>query len=302
MTSLNWYKGSLHNHTNRSDGDSEPETVADWYRRNGYDFIVFTDHNVITDLPAANTDSFLVIPGEEVTLRINEEATAIHLNALGITETVMPVQGRDVVSTLQANVDAIVRAEGIAVINHPNYTWAFDHRHLVQVTGALLLEIQNLHPVVNSYGGAGRPSCEEIWAHLLDAGQRIFGIATDDSHKFQGDFTPREGNPGRGWVMVRAARLDQAAVLSALRRGDFYASTGVVIEDMAADQNKVRLHVKQDRDFVYTVRFIGKGQRVLKESYETLAEYHPAIEDGYVRAVVECSSGAKAWTQPTFLT
>jgi len=302
MTSLNWYRGSLHNHTNRSDGDSEPETVVDWYRRNGYDFIVFTVHNVITDPPGANTDSFLVIPGEEVTLRINEETTAIHLNALGITETVMPVQGKDVVSTLQANVDAIARAGGIAAINHPNYTWAFDHRHLVQVTGALLLEIQNMHPVVNTYGGAGRPGCEEIWDHVLDAGQRIFGIATDDSHQFQSDFTPREGNPGRGWVMVRAAKLDQDAVLGALRRGDFYASTGVTIENMDTDQNRVVLQVKQERDFLYTVRFIGKGGRVLRESYGTLAEYHPAEKDGYVRAVVECSSGAKAWTQPVFLT
>jgi len=31
-------------------GDSQtpPEVVADWYERRGYDFIVFTDHNVIT--------------------------------------------------------------------------------------------------------------------------------------------------------------------------------------------------------------------------------------------------------------
>ena len=43
MAELTWYRGSLHNHTNRSDGDSDPEEVADWYCRNGYDFIVFTD-------------------------------------------------------------------------------------------------------------------------------------------------------------------------------------------------------------------------------------------------------------------
>lgn len=44
---LAWYRGNLHTHTLWSDGDDYPEMVAAWYRDRGYDFLGFTDHNVL---------------------------------------------------------------------------------------------------------------------------------------------------------------------------------------------------------------------------------------------------------------
>ena len=301
MAELNWYKGSLHNHTNRSDGDSDPEVVTEWYRRNGYDFIVFTDHNVVTTLEDGEEEGFLTVPGEELTMKINQGKTDIHINALGIERTVEPVVGPDAVSTLQANVDAILEVGGIAAINHPNYTWAFDHNHLKRVNGATLLEVHNAHPVVNTYGGAGRPSCEEIWDGVLSAGKCIYGIATDDSHHFQGDFLPKRGNPGRGWVMVWASQLAQKDILNALRSGDFYASNGVALSDLVMERGQVALRVEQERDFVYTVEFIGREGKLLLRTYGTEAEYRPKGDEGYVRAVMKCSDGTRAWTQPIFV-
>jgi hypothetical protein len=301
MTELKWYRGSLHNHTNRSDGDSDPEEVADWYCRNGYDFIVFTDHNRVTMLEDDARQDFLVIPGEEVSLRINDGETAIHINAIGIEKTVEPIQRPDAASALQENVDAIRKVGGIAAINHPNYTWAFDHNVLKQVSGAKLLEVHNSHPVVNTYGGAGRPSCEEIWDGVLSSGRPIWGIATDDSHHFQGDFTPRRGNPGRGWVMVRASRLDRGDILGALCDGDFYASNGVALRELAVGKERVALEVEQERDFVYAVEFTGREGRHLQQTYGLSAEYRPRGDEGYIRATVKCSDGTKAWTQPMFV-
>jgi len=291
----------LHNHTNRSDGDTGPEEVADWYCRNGYDFIVFTDHNCVTMLEDDGRRDFLIIPGEEVTLRRNEDETTIHINAIGIEKTIKPIQRSDAVSAIQENVDAIREAGGIAAINHPNYTWAFDHNVLKQVSGAKLLEVHNSHPVVNTYGGPGRPSCEEIWDGVLSSGRPIWGIATDDSHHFQGDFTPRRGNPGRGWVMVRASRLDREDILGALCEGDFYASNGVVLRELAVGKERVALEVEQERDFVYTVEFTGGEGKPLQQTYGLSAEYHPRGDESYVRATVRCSNGTKAWAQPVFV-
>lgn len=42
-----WFKGNLHTHTLWSDGDDYPEMVADWYKRNGYNFLGLSDHNKI---------------------------------------------------------------------------------------------------------------------------------------------------------------------------------------------------------------------------------------------------------------
>jgi len=44
-----WYKGNMHIHTFRSDGDDFPEVVVKWYKESGYDFIVLTDHNTLPE-------------------------------------------------------------------------------------------------------------------------------------------------------------------------------------------------------------------------------------------------------------
>src|ERR1044071_4135108 len=41
-----WWKGNLHTHTLWSDGDDYPEMVVEWYKTNGYHFLVLSDHNI----------------------------------------------------------------------------------------------------------------------------------------------------------------------------------------------------------------------------------------------------------------
>jgi len=43
-----WWKGNTHTHTLWSDGDGAPELVADWYRSHGYQFLVLSDHNILS--------------------------------------------------------------------------------------------------------------------------------------------------------------------------------------------------------------------------------------------------------------
>jgi len=42
-----WFKGNMHTHSLWSDGDDYPEMIASWYLEKNYDFLVFTDHNVL---------------------------------------------------------------------------------------------------------------------------------------------------------------------------------------------------------------------------------------------------------------
>ena len=46
---LKWYRGNLHTHSHWSDGDDYLESIGLWYRDHDYDFLVFTDHNVLAD-------------------------------------------------------------------------------------------------------------------------------------------------------------------------------------------------------------------------------------------------------------
>jgi hypothetical protein len=45
MANTNWYRGNLHMHSFWSDGNDFPEMVADWFKKNGYHFIAFTEHD-----------------------------------------------------------------------------------------------------------------------------------------------------------------------------------------------------------------------------------------------------------------
>lgn len=42
-----WFRGNMHTHSLWSDGDDYPEMIASWYKERDYDFLVFTDHNVL---------------------------------------------------------------------------------------------------------------------------------------------------------------------------------------------------------------------------------------------------------------
>ena len=43
-----WWNGNTHTHTFWSDGQDYPEMVAEWYKKNGYNFLTLSDHNVLS--------------------------------------------------------------------------------------------------------------------------------------------------------------------------------------------------------------------------------------------------------------
>ena len=297
-----WLKGNTHAHTTESDGDSSPEVVATWYKDHGYDFLVLTDHNVFTDpaqLAHLTDSTFMLIPGEEVTSGF--DGKSVHVNGLNIPHVIEARRAESLVATIQANVDAIREVDAVPHINHPNFGWSFGAEELAQVEGDKLLEIHNGHPTVHNEGGGGTPGLEEIWDILLTGGKRIFGIAVDDAHHFQGEFAADRANPGRGWVGVRAGERDPVAIMTAMEAGHFYASTGVELDDLAVSANRIEVHIQQRGNFRYTTEFIGAGGISLGQSTENPAVYELTEDVGYVRAKVVNSMGAVAWTQPVFV-
>ncbi len=297
-----WWKGNLHTHTINSDGDSSPDAVARWYKEHRYDFLALTDHNYLTDPQGLNTifgakDRFLLIHGEEVTSKYDDKA--VHVNALGVRQTLEPKVGSSVADTARLNVELIRAAGALPSLNHPNFTWAFTVADLTGLDRLPLFEVYNGHTSTNEVGGGGRPGMDEMWDAVLGAGKRLFGIAVDDAHVFK-SFRPDASNPGRGWVEVKAAELSESAILAALEAGEFYSSTGVKLVDVSRDEDALRLEIEPRGVTRYTVRFVGRGGKTLGESFGPTAEYKLKNGDGYVRAVVTDSNGLMAWTQPVF--
>jgi predicted metal-dependent phosphoesterase TrpH len=299
-----WLKGNTHTHTLNSDGDSTPDEVVRWYREHGYNFLVLSDHNYLTSVDGLNAvhgaaGQFLVIRGEEVSDRF--DGKAIHLNGLNLNGLVSPQGGTTVTEVVQRNVDAIRAKAGVPHVNHPNFQWAITADDLVKVRNDRLFEIFNGHPMVNNLGGGGAPGLEEMWDRILSSGKLLYGIAVDDAHHFKDPWSPMAARPGRGWVMVRAATLTAGAIVAALERGEFYATTGVELDDYSADATGVRLSIRTDAWAKYRVQFVGRGGRLLAETTGSPAAYSFKGDEQYVRAKVVESNGRVAWTQPVLV-
>jgi hypothetical protein len=241
-------------------------------------------------------ERFLVVRGEEVSARAGDKP--IHVNALNPSRLVEAQSGTTVPEVLQRNVDAIRGASGVPHINHPNFQWALTTEDMKQVRNNRLFELYNGHPQVNQDGGGAVPGLEEVWDRILSGGTTLYGIAVDDAHTFKQPGNPRVAGPGRGWVMVRAARLEPGALLAAMERGEFYASTGVVLADVQATSTSLTVKVQPESTSKYRIRFIGRGGRVLAEVGEASASYTFTGDEGYVRAKVLESNGRAAWVQP----
>jgi len=321
-----WFHGNTHTHTLNSDGDSPPDSVARWYRDRGYAFLFITDHETLTD-PAplnaryAKPGAFLLIQGQEVTQRVTDSAHAdakrqAHVNSLGARSVVMP-QGTKGLATgitmaegYATNIAAIRAAGGIAQVNHPNYRWSVRLSDVLALPDSTLFEIANAHTLVNNPGAMGVdgrnvPSTEALWDSLLSRGKVLFAVGDDDAHSFK----PQDADdfeltrPGRSWIVVRADTLTAPAILSGIRRGDFYASTGVFLRELSMSAQKVRLSMDRpaNDDRRFTTEFVGRNGRVLSTVSGMDAEYVVNGTEGYVRARVTDSNGRHAWTQPVFL-
>jgi len=305
-----FYKGNIHTHTTKSDGDEDPTKVTEWYKAHGYDFLVLTDHNHRTILDYGNQtetpETPLMIPGEEVTISIqnNDVAVPIHINGIGIERVIEPIEVDGVVSTIQANIDSIKAAGGIASINHPNYKWAYTISDLVQVNGATAIEVFNGHAGSNGYGGKTRHSSEQIWDGILSSGKLIYGVATDDSHHYH-DFTPKMANPGRGWICVQADSLSETSIMESIKKGDFYASTGVYLDQLDCSDKSLNITIATNEDdplklTEYVTSITGYEGELLYETDDLNINFELPINSSYMRATIKSSGGFKAWTQPIF--
>lgn len=331
-----WLRGNLHTHTSRSDGDSEPVEVADWYRGNGYDFIVISDHERLTPPPLLGNDGarpFLVLPGIELTQEVRDPAhpdgmREIHLVGIGLRREVhalgtpyhngfgrLAPDGSAPGMLVDRAVAQIRDASGIAMINHPNFRWSLQPAHLANLPSGTLLEIWNAQGVHNNLGAPaeadrGYPSAEQIWDGLLSSGKRVWAVADDDAHHFKrlGDLL--SARPGRAWVEVNAAALTAQSIQAALARGDFYATTGVRITSIEVKDKAFTIRLTQSErrpasktwsnDARYRTEFFGRDGILLATQGGLAPSYRIRGDEGYVRARVTSSNGAQAWTQPVF--
>lgn len=208
---------------------------------------------------------FLLIPAEEISVML--DSTPVHLNATNLDEAIAPRPGSDVRETLQHGIDAVLaqrKRTGRPMfphVPHPNFHWAVTPSDLLALRGDRFFEVYNGHPLANGAGDATHPSAERFWdivlAHRIADGRGpIYALAVDDAHQYSTQGR-HQANPGRGWIMVRAPELRFEALLAAMEAGDFYATTGVELAELAVHDTAIELEIQPEAGVRYTTRFIG---------------------------------------------
>ncbi|MFC1569980.1 PHP domain-containing protein [bacterium] len=298
---MQWFKGNLHTHAREGESDSSVEDVANWYKNHGYQFLVITDHSVVTFPPSFSTimdSSFLLIPGIEVVGKVGKDV--LEINGLNIHEDISPIRDDTIPKTLQTCIDVVRRQNGVPLINHPNYQWRLSQEVILGAENCYLFEVNNAFPGIHNEGNVEHPGLEEVWDFLLTSGKHIYGVASDDAHSYQ-EFSPELSNPGRGWVMVKAWNLDIDEIMRNLDSGLFYSSTGVKIAEINVQPFRIEIVIQETENTAYKTDFIGSEGKVLLSTTHNPAVYNLSSERHYVRGKITDSNGCYAWLQPVFV-
>ncbi|MDH5379399.1 MAG: histidinol-phosphatase [Cyclobacteriaceae bacterium] len=341
---ISWYKKNGYNFLALSDHNTfqdnemwvpvtkSPQRIRafeNYLKEFGEDWVVSREDSAGTEVKLKSysefgvlqDSSFILIRGEEITNRFEDKP--IHINASNLQKFVEPQTGESVLEVMQKVIDEVntQRNEtGVPMfphINHPNFGWGISLSDMVNLNGERFFEVYNGHPAVNNYGDVTHLSTEEMWdqinlAYIRDGKPLMYGIATDDSHNYHmmgAEFS----NSGRGWVMVNSKDLSPNSLIESMEKGNFYASSGVELENFIITKNEYSFSIKGREELKYTVRFIGAMNgdteiTILKETEGINPSYTFTGNEQFVRAVVtsnelqvnpfQIGDFEKAWTQP----
>ena len=251
-----FYKANMHTHTNLSDGKLTPEEVKEKYKAKGYSIVAFTDHEIMVPHPELRDESFLPITSYEMNLRdINNAAKCVkryHFNAYSPepdrhlsrtyckAESDPRFEGRYFTDEMAAEgteerfynksfaqwiIDTANKEGMLVSYNHPVWSQQ-NYLDYTGLKGLWGVEWYNNECVSLGYYDTTAPLTD-----LLAEGERVFPLATDDSHKAR--------SIGGGWIMVKAKALDYDTIFAALKKGDFYSSTGPEIKSLYLEGDKV---------------------------------------------------------------
>lgn len=283
-----WLRGSLHIHSNFSKcgWHSIPE-VALAYR--DYDFVAVTDHDRITT-ETEQLQNHVIFRGFEV-------SGARHMLLVE-----MPLSmGQQLDNTFSVShyselARQTVENGGLAVINHPTRLagqhWSDEEiLSMEHVDGLEIFSGDGIH--------VEEDTAFPLWDKMLSAGKRLWGFGNDDFHHW--------GQERRVWNVVNAAEHSKQSILDALRRGDFYVSSGYGFDSIQTQGDTITFHLKGgsplfENAYKYLTLF-GENGHVLAEKTGRFMEfsYKALGNEGYIRAEVYMSGGYGGFSQPIFI-
>jgi predicted metal-dependent phosphoesterase TrpH len=270
-------KGQVHEHS-RVSFDAwlslPPAQLALAYKARGYQFVVMTDHDVVSSPREVNDPAFLAIPGYEST------AESGHISGLFASRTTPPAR------PAQERIDGITAAGGLAVLSHPGWVVGWSETALKQLRGYTALEIYNGMTTDPQRGVAADVARWQAVLNTKGWPERVWAVAVDDAHRAE--------DIDRGWIMVKTAQLTSAAIKQAIQQGRFYASTGPSFTVLGVLDGAVTAASPE----ATRLRFFDQDGTVLAETPAAWGSYQPTGQERWIRVEAQMADGRTAWSQP----
>ena len=275
-----WYRGNLHTHTSQASGCAQMAMgdALDMYARTGYDFLSISDHMTLSRPRDAR---LMLIPGIEWN-SVRGEHTGLYGFDPRFLRAATKIEDQELL------LKAVRGKSLLTVLNHPNWQLIPHYRReqLDARPGASGVEIYN--GVIERLAGAALAT--DKWDYLLTRGRRLLGLATDDAHV--------ESDIARAWIVVRAPERSARSILKAILEGNFYCSTGVVLNTIRREGDRIRME-SDNADEIWVV--VDGGQVIARVRDRAISFNCATLGTTYVRFEAYGSGSAMAWTQPFFM-
>ena len=322
-----FYKANLHAHSTVSDGKLTPEQLKKLYQAKGYHILAYTDHELLVDHSELDDESFLTLTSMEYAFIEKDDyfsSRTIELNLFAKDQhntrqvcftpsyvihgekwrvpTVDRI-GEDyerayTVESIQHVIDAANENGFLVSLNHPGYSMETPE-FFGRFENLFAMEIYNHISLV---GGGVNDYNPAMYDDMLRRGKRLYCIAADDCHKNRADDDPLCDRYG-GFVMLKAGSLTYANVISALEKGDFYASQGPLIEELYVEDGYVYIKSSPVKYIAMNTERRPFGGICMAREGESLTEarFKLPINQAYVRFDLMDGTGKHANTRAYFL-
>jgi hypothetical protein len=275
-----WIKGNTHVHSTASDGGKSAAQLAAMYAAKGYEFLFLTDHWAASDFSREKRRGpVLWMDGLELD-GSDASGSYFHVVCLGRFTGIHREMG------FEAAMESVRRQAGLRVLAHPFWTgnsvedvrrWDFDG-------------VETYNHVCHWLNGKGDGMVHWEWA--LSRNPRVMGFASDDAH-----VTAQHPGWNGGWTMVNAEARTPGAIMTAIRAGRFYGTSGPEFAEIECDGARVTVRTSPVR-FARLVGPATHGRRAgaFRGKLLTGASFEVPPDWPYAYVEIEDSRGRRART------
>lgn len=260
------YKANLHCHSVLSDGQRTPEKLKEMYKNKGYSILCISDHERPVNHSDLTDEDFLLLTGYEAYIRYQPDfdpfQPEVHLNLFakkpdnvkyicynkdfckylpeaehGTLEKVGSERKREMTTEYVNEFIKTANENGYLVSYNHSY-WSMEKEETVlSYDGFFSLEVFNY----DSFLMNGLENGCALYNKLINSGKMIFCHGADDNHNFFPDDGQLCDSFG-GFTMIMSDNLEYDSVISAMEKGEMYASMGPVFKEISL--NDGFLHIE----------------------------------------------------------